>query len=184
MGPSITVSRCSSWAVASSAAEEGLFLTRFASHVTIATRDSELTASNVVKQKIAERSDIDVLTGVEPVELLGDGHLETVIIRDTTTGERKELHPGAMFVFIGLSPNSSMVEGVVDLDERGFVVTDSCLHTSLSGVFAAGDVRAGSTKQAASAAGEGAAAAISMRSYLAPLSGGRPRVDTAGARPS
>ena len=163
-----------------SAGEEGLYLTRFARHVTIATRDPELTASKVVRQKIAEHPEVEVVTGVETVELRGDGHLETVVIRDTKTGEQRELHPGAVFVFIGLSPNTSLVNGLVDLDGRGFIVTDAGLQTSLPGVFAAGDARAGSTKQAASAAGEGAAAAISIRSYLEPLAGGRPCVPTPG----
>ncbi len=163
-----------------SAGEEGLYLTRFAEHVTIATRDTALTASKVVTQKIAEHPDVDVLTGVEAVELRGAGHLETVVMADTKTGERRELHPGAMFVFIGLSPNTSFVNGLVELDPRGFVVTDTGMQSSLPGVFAAGDARAGSTKQAASAAGEGAAAAIAIRSYLEPLSGGRPCVASPG----
>jgi thioredoxin reductase (NADPH) len=163
-----------------SAGEEGLFLTKFASHVTIATRDPELTASKVVIEKIAERPDMDVICNVETVELKGDTHLKTVVLRDTTTGEKRELHPGGMFVFIGLDPNTELVRGFVRLDERGFVETDTGLHTDVAGVFAAGDCRAGSTKQAASAAGEGAAAAIAIRRYLLPLAGGLPLVETAG----
>lgn len=154
-----------------SAGEEGLYLTRFARHVTIATRDPELSASKVVIEKVAEHPEIDVITDVIPVELRGDGHLETVVLEETNTGERREIHPAAMFVFIGLSPNSELLRGVVELDENGFIVTDAGLETSVPGVFAAGDVRAGSTKQAASAAGEGAAAAIAIRRYLGPLAG-------------
>ena len=69
-------------------------------------------------------------------------------------------------MFIGLSPNTDVVKDLIDLDEQGFVVTDAALQTSVPGVFAAGDVRAGSTKQAASAAGEGAAVALGIRRYL------------------
>ena len=163
-----------------SAGEEGLFLTKFASHVTIATRDPELTASKVVVEKIAERPDMDVLTDVETVEVKGDTHLEAVVLKNTRTGEQSELHPGGMFVFIGLDPNTELVRGFVSLDTQGFVETDSGMHTNVPGVFAAGDCRAGSTKQAASAAGEGAAAAIAIRRYLAPFAGGMPFVDTAG----
>ena len=163
-----------------SAGEEGLFLTKFASHVTIATRDPELTASKVVVQKISEHPDMDVLTNEKTVELLGDGHLATVVMEDTRTGERRQLHPGGMFVFIGLSPNTELVHGLVELDAQGFITTDSGLQTSVPGLFAAGDCRAGSTKQAASAAGEGAAAAIAIRRYLAPLAGGMPLVESAG----
>ncbi|MGD0082074.1 MAG: FAD-dependent oxidoreductase [Acidimicrobiales bacterium] len=163
-----------------SAGEEGLFLTRFASHVTIATRDPELTASKVVVEKIAEHPDMDVLTDVVTVELLGEGHLQTVVMEDTHTGERRELHPGGMFVFIGLSPNTELVQGLIELDAQGFIITDAGLQTSVPGIFAAGDCRAGSTKQAASAAGEGAAAAIAIRRYLEPLAGGMPLVEAAG----
>jgi thioredoxin reductase (NADPH) len=164
-----------------SAGEEGLFLTKFARHVTIATRDPELTASKIVVEKIAEHADMDVVSNVETVELKGDGHLETVVMRDTKTGEQTELHPAAMFVFIGLSPNTELVKGMVGLDERGFVDTDVGLQTEVAGVFAAGDCRAGSTKQAASAAGEGAAAAIAIRRYLVPFAGCMPDVETTGA---
>jgi thioredoxin reductase (NADPH) len=102
-------------------------------------------------------------------------------MRDTETGEQRELHPAAMFVFIGLSPNTELVKGLVRLDERGFVETDAGLQTDVAGVFAAGDCRAGSTKQAASAAGEGAAAAIAIRRYLEPFAGCMPDVETTGA---
>jgi thioredoxin reductase (NADPH) len=163
-----------------SAGEEGLFLTKFASHVTIATRDPELTASKVVVEKIAEHPEMDVISNIETVELKGDTHLETVVMRDTQTGEQRELHPGGMFVFIGLAPNTELVRELVTLDERGFVKTGAGLETNIGGVFAAGDCRAGSTKQAASAAGEGAAAAIGIRRYLEPLAGGRPLVEAPG----
>ncbi|MGO9557909.1 MAG: FAD-dependent oxidoreductase [Acidimicrobiales bacterium] len=165
-----------------SAGEEGLFLTRFASHVTIATRDPELTASKVVVEKVAEHPDIDVLTNVNTVELKGESHLETVVVEDSRTGERRELHPAGMFVFIGLTPNTEIVDELVERDGQGFLTTDSGLQTSVPGVFAAGDARSGSTKQAASAAGEGAAAAIAIRRYLEPLAGGmaEPQLDRTG----
>ncbi|MGO8877250.1 MAG: FAD-dependent oxidoreductase [Acidimicrobiales bacterium] len=164
-----------------SAGEEALFLTKFARHVTIATRDPELTASRIVVEKIAEQPDVDVVCNAETVELRGHGRLETVVMRDTVTGEESERHPGAMFVFIGLSPNTGLVRELVLLDEQGFVATDSGLQTSAPGFFAAGDCRAGSTKQAASAAGEGAAAAIAIRRYVQPFAGGMPEVETTGA---
>jgi thioredoxin reductase (NADPH) len=155
-----------------SAGEEGLFLTRFASHVTIATRDPALSASKVVVEKVLEHPHVDVLTNTAPVEFKGGTHLETVVFEDIVSGERKEVHPAGVFVFIGLSPNTDLVHGVVDLDPEGFVLTDPGMQTSVPGLFAAGDCRSSSTKQAASAAGEGAAAAIAIRRYLAPLAGG------------
>jgi thioredoxin reductase (NADPH) len=96
----------------------------------------------------------------------GSGKLGAVEIKDLETGESRELHPAGVFVFIGLDPNTEVVKGQVDLDDRGFIVTDMGMQTSRPGVFAAGDVRSGSTKQLASAVGEGAAAAIAIRRYL------------------
>jgi thioredoxin reductase (NADPH) len=149
-----------------SAAEESIFLTRFARQVTILTRDRALTASQVVVEKVAEHPRIKVMTGAVPVEMRGDTRLRSVVVQDEVTGDRRELTPDGVFVFIGLTPNSGLVRDLVALDPLGFVHTDMGLQTSVPGVFAAGDVRAGSTKQAASAAGEGAAAALAIRRYL------------------
>jgi thioredoxin reductase (NADPH) len=149
-----------------SAGEESIFLTRFADHVTIVTQDDALTASKIVQEKVAENDQIDVVTNATPKEFRGDTRLRQVVLADTKTGETHEVDPDGVFVFIGLTPNSELVKDVVALDDFGFVQTDIGLQTSMPGVFAAGDVRAGSTKQAASAAGEGAAAALSIRRHL------------------
>ncbi|MDQ1694994.1 MAG: thioredoxin reductase [Frankiaceae bacterium] len=149
-----------------SAGEESIFLTRFADKVTVVTRDDTLTASKVVQEKVAENEQIDVVTGTSPSEFRGDSRLREVVLRDVKSGEERTVTPDGVFVFIGLSPNTELVRDLVKLDEFGFVQTDIGLQTSLPGVFAAGDVRAGSTKQAASAAGEGAAVALSMRRFL------------------
>ena len=98
-----------------------------------------------------------------------DGKLEAVIAEDRETGEQLEFHPKGAFVFIGLTPNSEFLKGSVDLDKWGFVETDDSMMTSLPGVFAAGDLRAGSTKQLASATGEGASALLMVRQYLQKL---------------
>lgn len=157
-----------------SAGEEGIFLTKFARKVTIATRDAQLSASQVVVEKVDEHPAIEVLTNVTPIEFRGNGKLQSVVLQNTQTGAKTELQPAGVFVFIGLTPNTTIVEGQVDVDERGFIVTNNDLQTSIPGVFAAGDVRAGSTKQAASAAGEGAAVALAIRRYIQPLASGVP----------
>jgi len=149
-----------------SAGEESIFLTKFASKATIVTRDDALTASKVVQEKVAENEQIEVLTHTSPSEFRGDSRLRSVVLRDTHSGEEREVTPDGVFVFIGLSPNTELVKDVIQLDDFGFVQTDMGLQTSMPGVFAAGDVRAGSTKQAASAAGEGAAAALAIRRFL------------------
>jgi thioredoxin reductase (NADPH) len=149
-----------------SAGEESIFLTRFADHVTIVTKDAALTASKVVQQKVAENPKIDVVTGTSPAEFRGDSRLRSVVLRDAASGEDREVDPDGVFVFIGLTPNTQLVADLVELDEFGFIKTDIGLQTSMPGIFAAGDVRAGATKQAASAAGEGAAVALSIRRHL------------------
>ena len=89
-----------------------------------------------------------------------------MIVEDVTSGAQKEVRYDGVFVFIGLSPNSGWLPKSIQRDRYGFIVTNPTLETSLSGVFAAGDVRAGSTKQAASAVGEGATAALMIREHL------------------
>lgn len=157
-----------------SAGEESIFLTRFAKKVTIVTRDVRLSASKVVVEKVEEHPQIELITNTTPSEFLGNGRLSSVALRDTRTGAIEKRSADGVFVFIGLTPNTSVVGGWVTLDERGFIVTDVALQTNIPGVFAAGDCREGSTKQAASAAGEGAAAALAIRRYLQPLAGGMP----------
>ncbi len=95
-----------------------------------------------------------------------NGKLDAVFVEDRATGESKEWHYDGIFVFVGFSPNSDLAKGKAEVDQWGSVITDGTLMTSVPGLFAAGDVRAGSTKQAASAAGEGATVALMMRQYL------------------
>jgi len=146
--------------------EEGLFLTRFARQVDIVEFLPEVKASKILQDKVAEQSNMTVTVNHAVKEFRGKHKLEAVIVEDRATGEIKELHYDGVFVFIGLTPNSELVKGKAQLDSYGFVLTDDKLMTSLPGLFAAGDVRAGSTKQAASAAGEGATAALMIRQYL------------------
>jgi thioredoxin reductase (NADPH) len=95
-----------------------------------------------------------------------DGKLDAVIVQDRATGEIQDWHPDGVFVFIGLTPNTGFLPESIQCNEWGFLETDMTFMTSMQGVFAAGDVRAGSTKQAISAAGEGATAAMMIRAYL------------------
>jgi thioredoxin reductase (NADPH) len=153
--------------------EEGLFLTQFVDKVTIVQRGDRLTASKLLQDKVMMTPTMEVLLNREVLEFRpkddGSGKLGAVSLRNRDTGDTEELHPAGAFVFIGLDPNTGFVKGSVDLDDRGLIVTDMGLQTSMSGVFAAGDVRSGSTKQLASAVGEGAAAAIGIRMYLETL---------------
>ncbi|HEY3290724.1 MAG TPA: FAD-dependent oxidoreductase [Anaerolineae bacterium] len=146
--------------------EEGLFLTRYAAQVDIIDNHPEPKASRTAQQKVARQPNMKVMSNHVVTGFTGKTKLESIEVDDMTTGEHKSLHYDGVFVFIGLTPNSKIVAGLVDTDARGFVLTGSNLETSLPGLFAAGDVRAGATHQAASAAGEGATAALMIRDYL------------------
>ncbi len=149
-----------------SAGEESLHLARFADHITLLVRGTALTASQIVIQKLTEHPEIEVRYNTEVQELRGEGKLNGVVVRDRASGATEELHPAGVFVFIGLTPNAGWLPTEFARDQYGFIVTDQTLATSVPGIFAAGDVRKGSTKQAASAAGEGATAALMIRDYL------------------
>lgn len=150
-----------------SAVEEAAFLTRFSPKVTILVRGSELTASKVAADKALNSPQIEVRFNSEVVEFKGEkNHLTIVVVKNRKTGETEQLQVPGVFVFIGLTPNSKPVKDIARLDAQGFIMTGMDLQTSTEGIFAAGDVRAGSTKQLVSAAGEGAAAAIAIREHL------------------
>ncbi|HEC24343.1 MAG TPA: FAD-binding protein [Chloroflexi bacterium] len=151
--------------------EEGLFLTRFARKVTIVEFAPQVKASAILQEKVAGRDDMEVITNhaVKEFRRTKDNRLAAVLVENRATGEVVEWHPDGVFVFIGLSPNADFVPEEIERDRWGFIRTTGTLMASLPGVFAAGDVRAGSTKQAAAAAGEGVTAALMMRQYLKSL---------------
>ncbi len=151
-----------------SAVEEGLFLTEFASHVTLLVRGDTLKAGQIAIDKLKEKDNIVTRYNTEVVQLKGKPKLREVLVKDRTTGKTEllEPEPAGIFVFVGLKPNTGFLPEALEKDGQGFIKTSPTLETSLPGVFAAGDVRVGSTKQAASAAGEGATAALMIRDYL------------------
>jgi thioredoxin reductase (NADPH) len=148
--------------------EEGLFLTQFAEHVTVAEYSEKLAGSRLLQDKVLAHPKMTVVTNTKVVSFTAgaSGKLEHVEFEDRVSGERRDHEASGAFVFIGLDPNSAFLNGALELDERGFIVGDEQFRTNMSGVFVAGDVRHGSTKQLASAVGEGAAAAIQIRYHL------------------
>ncbi|MBV9020366.1 MAG: FAD-dependent oxidoreductase [Ktedonobacteraceae bacterium] len=150
-----------------SAVEEAVFLTRFSPKVTILVRGAQFTASKLAADKALSSPQMEVRFNTEVVEFKGANHrMNAVVVKNTQTNETEELHPAGVFVFIGLSPNSQPFKDTVKVNEQGFIMTGIDFQTSMEGIFAAGDVRAASTKQLVSAAGEGAAAAIAIREHL------------------
>ena len=150
-----------------SALEESMYLTRFAKRVQIVQRGDHLSASSLLQDKVTNDPRFDVMLNTEIVALdPDDGKLGGVEVRNRATGKTQTLHPKAAFVYIGQTPQTEFLRGTIELDAAGFVVDTGDFNTSMPGMFAAGDVRAGSTKQLGSAVGDGIAALLAVRRYL------------------
>ncbi|MFV2014046.1 MAG: NAD(P)/FAD-dependent oxidoreductase, partial [Candidatus Heimdallarchaeota archaeon] len=156
---------------ANSAFEEANFLARFAKKVTIYGRSNTWKACKVLLDKAVEENNIYCVQNAQVKEVLVGSQktLEGLLMENTLTGEEYKIKPDGVFLFIGLTPNAEPVKHLVDFDKGGFIQTDGTLMTRTSGLFAAGDCRSGSTKQAVSAMGEGAAVSIHIRDYLRTL---------------
>jgi thioredoxin reductase (NADPH) len=153
-----------------SAVEEATFLTRFASKVTLVHRRDELRASAIMAERAFANPKIEFAWNSVIDELLGDDKLTGVVIRDIETGEPKALDATGLFVAIGHDPRSELLRGQVDLDAEGYVLVRSgSTETSLTGVFASGDLVDHTYRQAITAAGTGCAAALDAERFLAAL---------------
>lgn len=156
-----------------SAVQEAMFLTKFSTHIDLLVRGEKFRASDILQQELEKHKDkISVHFNTTTDEIIGGqpgaaNLVNKVIGTDKTTGKKVEFETDGVFVFIGLLPNTQfLTAGQVELDEIGMIKTNGHLETSMPGVFAAGDVRAGATMQIASATGEGATAALMIRKYL------------------
>ena len=149
-----------------SACEEANFLTKFAKTVTIIHRRDELKASKIMQEKVRANSKIKFIWNSEIVKFVGEPPLKSVTIKDVKTGKIKNVKTDGVFLAIGHIPNVKIFEGLMNLDEYGFIKTDNRQRTNLPGVFAAGDVQDHIYKQAITAAGTGCEAAIEAEKYL------------------
>lgn len=152
-----------------SAVQEAIFLTRYATHIDLLVR-STIKASEVLQRDLDEyvaQGKIAVHLQTTPDEIIATDGASVDKVRATRDGEQVEFACDGVFVFVGLLPNTQFLENTsIQLDETGFIRTDSDLQTAVPGVFASGDVRSGATMQIASAVGEGATVALKMREYL------------------
>jgi thioredoxin reductase (NADPH) len=151
-----------------SAIEEAIFLTKFADRVTVIHRRDELRASKIMQDRAFANPKIDFRWNSVVTDIVGDGRVDLVRLRDTVTDEKSELKVGGLFVAIGHEPNTKLFEGQLELDENGYVVLPDAgsTRTSVEGVFAAGDVADHVFRQAVTAAGTGCMAAIEAERWL------------------
>jgi len=151
-----------------SAAQESIFLTKFASEVEVLIRGDRWKASDILVKNVENNDKITVHFDVESSEIVGkDNKVSKVVATNKNTGETEDYEADGVFVFVGLEPNTGFLSKTdIELDEVGLIKTDKTLMTKIPGVFAAGDVRSGATMQIASAVGEGATAALMIREYL------------------
>ncbi len=134
--------------------------------VTVLIRGDSIakSMSDYLVEQLDGTPNVDVRTNVEIAEVVGDGQLTALVLEDRVTGQRAEVDADALFIFIGAQPHTAWLDGAVTTDDRGFIRTGiddaAWLETSISGVYAAGDIRSGSIKRVAAAVGEGSTAAM------------------------
>lgn len=152
-----------------SALQEGLFLTKFASRVNIVHRRDQLRAGPVLQARAARNEKIQFIWNTVVTEIIGDSAVRAVRLKNVKTGEEYERPIDGVFVYIGHIPNTTLFRGQLAMDEEGYLIVDNRLHTSVPGVFAAGEVHDKIFRQAISSAGFGCMAAMEAEKYLAAL---------------
>lgn len=153
------------------AVEEAMYLTKFARKVTIIHRRDELRAAKSIQEKAFKNDKIHFMWDTVVTEIKGDGVVESMVVKNKKTGEETEVFPDeedgifGIFVFIGYTPVTELFEGRLDM-EKGYILTDEDMNTSVPGIFAAGDCRKKSLKQVVTAAADGAIAAVQAEKYI------------------
>ena len=149
--------------------EEALVLTKYASKVTIIHRKSEFKASKAMQEKVFANKKIDVIWDSEVEEIIGSMKLESVKLKNNKTNETSEIKADGLFVAIGHNPTSELFKGLVDLDEKGYIVPKSGSKTNIEGVFVSGDIHDHTYRQAITAAGYGCMAGMEVVNFIADL---------------
>ncbi len=154
-----------------SALQEGLFLTKFATKVSIVHRRDALRAGPVLQERARKNEKIHFVWNKVVTRIEGDGKVEAVRLRDTVTGEESAMPTDGVFIYIGHIPNTQLFVGQLEMDHEGYLIVNERLHTKIPGVFAAGEVHDRVFRQAIASAGFGCMAAMEAEKYLASLEG-------------
>lgn len=149
-----------------SAMEESIFLTKFADKVTIVHRRDELRAGPTLQKRAFANQKIDFVWDTVIEEIVGNGVVQKVKLRNVKTGDAADMFVDGVFVFIGHYPNSKFLEGQVAMDEHGYVITDEFMRTSVPGIYAAGEIQDPHYRQIATSVGQGVAAAMQLERWL------------------
>lgn len=155
-----------------SALEEGLFLTRFASSVTVIHRRDSLRAGKILQKRAFDNPKVNFIWNTVVSEVTGDGKMEHLKLKNVETGEESTLAADGLFIFIGHTPNTQMFEGQLEMRDGGYIVSNMRMETSVPGVFVAGEVADNHFRQVITSAGMGAAAAIQATHFLESVSAG------------
>ncbi|MEX0940565.1 MAG: thioredoxin-disulfide reductase [Candidatus Babeliales bacterium] len=149
------------------AMEDASFMTRYTDDITIVQIEEELTASEAMKERVINKPNIDIIYNSTVTEIKGDDQgVKSVIIENKKTGEKKEIETNAVFIAVGLKPNTQPFKGQIDLEDNGYLIVKDNTKTSVKGVFAGGDVHDYRYRQAITAAGAGCMAALDAEKYL------------------
>jgi thioredoxin reductase (NADPH) len=148
------------------AMDESMFISRYASKVTVIHRRDELRASKILQERAFANPKIDFIWNTVVTEVEGDKEVASARLLNVLTGAESALPVAAVFVFIGQTPNTGFMNGLVEMDEGGHVLVNLWMETSTPGIYAAGDIRAQSARQVVTGAGDGATAAIRADHYI------------------
>ena len=148
------------------ALEEAIFLTKFASKVSIIHRRNKLRATKLLQERAFSNERIEFVWDSQVIEIFGKDGIEGVRIKNIKTQQGSNFSCSGVFIFVGLTPNTDFLKGIVELDEAGYIITDDEMKTSSDGVFSAGDCRKKHFRQIVTAAGDGAIAAFSAQKYI------------------
>jgi thioredoxin reductase (NADPH) len=149
-----------------SALTEALFLTKFVKELTIIHRRDALRGTKIYQERVCANPKIKILWNSVVQEIKGDSIVRSILIKNVKTGEVNELNTEGVFLFVGLSPRTQFLRGMITLDDGGYIVTDDNCETSIKGIFAVGDCRKRLLRQIATAVGDGATAAFAAEKYL------------------